>query len=793
VLGNVHAFLCNDTEQTYEILEVELAGIRTIWMCLCVLLLALPTAADQGEIKGRVIDVSTGEPIYGANVSLLANAIKVGATESDINGRYAFEALSPGTYVVSVRFIGYASVKVDAHVVGGDSKTRVDIDLGMADLIGDEIVVSASRRPERLIDASATISKVSREQIASNAAGFTYVSHLQNVKGIDFQQVGLFDERYNARGYNSAFNTRMLLLSDGRVTRTGAGNPLLNPVMPRDDLHEAEVIVGPGSALYGPDAVAGVVSLRSRDPRVSRGTSVGISAGSRSIFRGKARHANANGQWAWKLAGDYQRGNSWETLTTYYSPDSSVSVTDDPDFTSETVTGSASLHYYPRPNAELRFGAGLTRVDQFFLNPVGRSQTKGYVHHHQQLTYQDERFYFNVYHVGDDSGDSFSLDTRALLELSGLTRDQAEAQAMNSSDWSFWEAEGRFTQPVANRAWVTVGANYRSDTSTGSVLEGGEASAKLVGGYGQVEADLAPWATATVAARVDDHEIFERQFSPKGALVIKPSDDLALRFTYNRAFKSPTLTQQRVSLPVQQGVMIRGNDDGFTFASLFGAPLPSAFANGLPALQPEESNTYEIGFKGLIGERAFVDVSGHLSRCENFISDTIPVSDIRNGIAVVGPDGVPFQEETISFTNFGKQDVLGVDIGVQFLANEQVTLRGNLSAIAAAELDNGNGLTQPFNSPETILNLGLTARNARLEGTRFDAEVKHVSEHEFRSGIHNGVIPAYTVFNVGAGFRAPNGVGYRVTARNVFNNKHRESVTGPEIGIVLVGEVEVGF
>ncbi|MCH2664811.1 TonB-dependent receptor [bacterium] len=768
--------------------------MRCFWLLMTVLLATGQAFTEgQGTIKGRVYDRATGEPVYGANVELKSDIEATGATSTDKDGSYAFEALIPGTYVLTVRFIGY---RTDSHVVTvmpGGSTTRVDVNLVLGDLYGYEIVVSASRAPERLVDASATITKVTLNQIRSNAAGFTYISHLQGVKGIDYQQVGLFDERYNARGYNSAFNTRMLLLSDGRVTRTGAGNPLLNPVMSRGDLGEAEVIVGPGSALYGPDAIAGVVSLISRDPRVSSGTSVGLSVGSRRIFKGRARHAGSSGQWAWKLSGDYQRGNSWEQIATYYTPDSSFSVTDDPDFTSETLTGSASLHFYPGPASELRVSTGLTRVEQFFLNPVGRSQTRGYIHHHQQLTYEDERFYFNAYHVGDDSGDSFSLDTRALLELSGLSRQQAEEQARNSSDWSFWEAESRFTQRIGSKLTAVVGGNYRHDTSTGSVLEGGEASARLLGGYGHVETSLFDWAKVTFAARVDDHELFERQFSPKAALVLKPSEDHALRFSYNRAFKSPTLTQQRVLLPVQQGVTIRGNDAGFRFASLFGTPLPALFANGLPALQPEQSNTFEAGVRGLFIERLWVDVSAYFSRYEDFISDTIPISDIQNGIAAVGPDGLPLQEETISFTNFGEQNVQGLDVGFHYRANEMVTLRGNLSVIDTDELKNANGLSQPFNSPEVTLNLGATIIDFLVKRSRLDFGMKYVSEHAFVSGIHKGIVPAYTIFNFGASLGRDNGIGYRLTIRNLFNNKHREFVTGPEIGAVVVGEVEVGF
>ena len=100
-------------------------------------------------------------------------------------------------------------------------------------LEGEEIVVSASRYAEDVLSAPISISRVDDSEIQRKPIAASYSSLLDGVKGIDYTQVGLFDERFNARGYNEAFNTRMLVLTDGRLSRTGGGHPLYGPTLPK--------------------------------------------------------------------------------------------------------------------------------------------------------------------------------------------------------------------------------------------------------------------------------------------------------------------------------------------------------------------------------------------------------------------------------------------------------------------------------------------------------------------------------------------------------------------------------
>jgi outer membrane receptor protein involved in Fe transport len=190
----------------------------------------------------------------------------------------------------------------------------------------------------------------------------------------------------------------------------------------------------------------------------------------------------------------------------------------------------------------------------------------------------------------------------------------------------------------------------------------------------------------------------------------------------------------------------------------------------------------------------FLDLTGYRSRYKDFISDVLPVGDLRSGIVTLDENGNPRAgEQTLSLINFGKQTVLGVDVGVNVYATDRLLLKGNASFIKTDDLEDAQGLNVPFNTPEAILNIGLSTSDFVTRGTSLDLSLRHIVEHDFRSGPHAGTLPAYTVVDINVGYQTQVGVAYRVSAHNILNNRHREFVTGPEIGRIVVGEVAYGF
>ena len=161
---------------------------------------------------------------------------------------------------------GYATREDAVEIVAGRILT-VQIRVADAVLPGEEIVVVGSRLPEKRLDAPVTVEIVTEKDLKT-AAGTSYLAALSRVKGIDFSDAGIGDQRISARGFATQFNSRMVTMVDGRLaTLPGNGLPQGN-LFPTGglDMKAVEVVVGPASALYGPNAHTGVINIVTKTP-----------------------------------------------------------------------------------------------------------------------------------------------------------------------------------------------------------------------------------------------------------------------------------------------------------------------------------------------------------------------------------------------------------------------------------------------------------------------------------------------------------------------------------------------
>ena len=286
--------------------------IRTTGALIALLPVAL--AAQTGRITGMVT-ASGGRPLVDALISVSGASLS-GATRFD--GSYLIPGVKPGTYTLVFRRIGFAPKTVPGVAVTAGADAKVDAELTAGAQQVADIVVSASRQVEKITDAPATITRLDAEDL-SNASGNGINGALKKVKGIDFIQVGMTAVAINARGFNSSFNNRMLQMEDGRVAQLGEnGLPIgsFSPI-PRVDIAGVEVLVGPGSALYGPDASNGVVYVESKDPRQYKGTTIELTAGNRGFLDLQGRYAGVSGRWGYKVAANYIRADDFKNTINY--------------------------------------------------------------------------------------------------------------------------------------------------------------------------------------------------------------------------------------------------------------------------------------------------------------------------------------------------------------------------------------------------------------------------------------------------------------------------------------------
>ena len=168
--------------------------------------------AQKGSISGTVLDSKNKNPLIGANV-LLDGTSQGAATNAD--GRYSITQVKPGDYTIVVSYMGYKTSKTPVSIEAGGALTS-NLMLDPEAIKLETYVVTASRRRERVEDAPAAISVISKAEIRRES-NTNLGDYLKGTKGIDFTQSGIDSYNMTARGFNSSFSSRLLTLTDGRM------------------------------------------------------------------------------------------------------------------------------------------------------------------------------------------------------------------------------------------------------------------------------------------------------------------------------------------------------------------------------------------------------------------------------------------------------------------------------------------------------------------------------------------------------------------------------------------------
>jgi iron complex outermembrane recepter protein len=222
-------------------------------------------AFAQTTVQGKVVD-QNGQPVANANI------VVVGQSEGavvDFDGNFAFSASQTPPFSIRISSIGYTTATVS---FGGSAVTVV---LNEASTALDEIVISASRTPERIFESPVSVERFGLAQI-QNATSESFYGSLQNLKGVDINTSSLTFQSINTRGFATFANTRFLQLVDGMDnTAPGLNFVLGNLVgMSELDVQSVEILPGASSALYGAGAFNGILFMTSKDPFETEGISV---------------------------------------------------------------------------------------------------------------------------------------------------------------------------------------------------------------------------------------------------------------------------------------------------------------------------------------------------------------------------------------------------------------------------------------------------------------------------------------------------------------------------------------
>lgn len=279
-----------------------------------------PALAQTTTISGTVTEEGTGETLIGVNILVKGKVI---GTVTDLRGNFSLRVNQAPPLTLVFSMIGFGSKEVE---ITEANVSNLRVQLAEQSMLGQEVVVSASRVEESILQSPVSIEKMDILAIRDTPAD-NYYKGIANLKGVDVTTSSINFQIINARGFNSTGNTRFVQLTDGMDTQAPALNfPIGNLNGPSElDVESVEFIPGAASALYGPNAFNGILLVNSKSPFEYQGLSAFYKQGvnhingrpgepqnAQPMYEGSIRYAKAfNNKVAFKLNASYMQALDW--------------------------------------------------------------------------------------------------------------------------------------------------------------------------------------------------------------------------------------------------------------------------------------------------------------------------------------------------------------------------------------------------------------------------------------------------------------------------------------------------
>ena len=678
----------------------------------------------------------------------------------------------------------------------------------------EQVVVTASKTEEQLVNAPAAVSVVSSETI-QNSPATNIGDLLRAVPGVNVTQVSARDVNLTSRGATSTLSTSQLALVDGRSIYLDFYGMVMWDLVPTnpDEIRQIEVIRGPASAIWGANAMSGVVNVITRTPREmamqGKGTSLTVGVGnfnrnvtgrdmdSGSLFYVNGSHAEAvNGNWAYRLAAGY--------------------FTQDPlPRPVGTIPNRFNTPYPSFQNEGTKQPKFDARVDYDVANNGGTVTFEGGVAGTQGLIYtgigpfniaSDSRMgYFTTrYQKG---GRRVAFFTNLLNgNASNLLAFGTNGQPLPLDfDTKTFDVEANDVKAIGTTHVLSYGGNFRRNTFDISIAPGGDNRTEG-GGYLQDEIFLNNYFRWVVGARVDKFSSIEdAAFSPRTTLLMKPNAANTFRVSLNRAFRAPSFVNNHIQTAILNQVDLRAL-----------APLPSLSpftfpitAVGNPDLKPETMTAFEIGYTGVVGNRASVTASVYWNNTKNGIYFT----PVRVYSAANPPPGWPLPPAILTvianlatpvvlpsqytYLNFGKVKDKGIELGVDAAANRYVNVFANYSyqwMPIAEGLPAGTTIEDLNWPPKNRFNTGFNFSYTRYLGNLTVSYTDKAFWQDVLDARYAGFTDPFTTLSGAFGVRW---LGDRLVTsikmNNIGNEEVQQHIFGDIIRRQVIGEARVTF
>lgn len=473
-------------------------------------------------------------------------------------------------------------------------------------------VVTASRTEQTIASAPAAVTVLTDVDIARTPAD-DMGDLLRNVPGVNVAQVSARDINVTARGSTNTLAYSQIALLDGRSTYLDFFGITMWDLLPiqTSEIDQIEVVRGPGSALYGANAMSGVINVITKRPQDIAGTTVVVGTEMANVV-----HASGDDDFAYKVSAGYFEEDPYDRPTGPV-PGSNPPQTY-PNFTNkgtEQTRLNARLDWGLGEDSYITVGAGIAETDGIMHSGIGPFD----IEQGADLSYVQSDWYSGNLHVGLSvqmlDGNATNLLT---VGANGLPLSFSFVNDTYNLDVSN-------TNELGERHVLTYGATLRSHEFDLSIAPLAD-SKDEAGIFIQDDISLTENLRWVIGARYDDIDpLSDTVLTPRTSLIYSLSPSSSVRFSYNEAFRTPSTTNSYLDVTILQALAP-------------GVAVP-ADAIGNINLVEESLKAYEIGYVGNLDNGMSVTVSAY----QNETTDSIDFYISR----YYGPGNLPTPGPTL--------------------------------------------------------------------------------------------------------------------------------------------------
>ncbi len=651
-------------------------SVYLITVCLLGCMSAINTislAQSYGSLTGIIADDSTGKSLEGAHVFI--KELKKGATTSE-SGEFTLEKLPEGVYSLEVSMLGYHSKKVENVDVHPGEVTELQIRIVSETIIFDELVISATKYAQSIKNISSPVYVIGKRELLQSE-GRNIDEVFQTIPGVYSED--RFHSNYNlisfrGIGLHSHVTRGILVLVDGVPVNEAMGRTVFEGV-DMENIRKLEVIKGPVSALYGPNAITGVINILEREPEEGTHGEVTTGAGSYDAYRLGGNIRGGNKSFSYLVKANYQYSGGYQEHSNYGMKLAGINLRK--EFGQFGRVGLTTDYILSTAN----YGGTL---DSVAYHERSREATKKFAGSDKKL------FRMNINHIK-------KWKSAQLFSYIGAQRryDEGHYSDANFGTDDIWmyRAEVRLSSSsnlLGKESSLSVGGNIEfengkeslneRDEETGEIgvlTDDGRSKYRIAGLYLQEEFSLVKQLTLTFGVRVDEvnyryNDLLEQDenenyknnimaVSPKFGFAYNPNKNITIFGNAGKGFNPPQISQL------------------FIGSSYSGLPNPD--------LKPEYLVNAELGVRGNVNDR---------------IQYQCTIFDMRFEDQIVA-DGEPAVYE-----NIGETHHKGIETALQVNPGKNLTAYLNYSYLNARFEDHpeyqGNKLCK---SPENQLGMGL--------------------------------------------------------------------------------------